>query len=75
MPRKSKAKAERIKCPDCGNTYSAGAPHYMFCSARHCDECDSNFSYVLDIYDSRYTPPTRRCDACMQELGDDEDEG
>ncbi len=71
MAKKQKSVVDkRIKCPDCGNTYSIGAPHNMFCSARHCDKCDSNYSYVLAVYDSRANPPERRCDSCL-EAGDD----
>lgn len=65
-----KIKKGYVKCPDCGGQYEAGALHYMFCPARTCSECGTTFGYVLPIWDSRVTPPERRCDDCTQEALD-----
>lgn len=63
----AKNKPAKVKCPDCGGTYIAGAPHTMFCPAHTCTECGSSFGYVLPIWDSRVKPPERRCEECTAE--------
>ncbi len=64
----------RVKCKDCGAEYREDAPHYMFCPAHTCDFCGTSFHYVVQIYDSRETPPQRKCDRCMEnEVGRDMD--
>jgi DNA-directed RNA polymerase subunit RPC12/RpoP len=41
-------KSSRVKCPDCGATYTAGAPHILFCPVRTCDRCGTSFSAVIE---------------------------
>jgi len=62
-----------VTCKDCGREYAANAPHFMFCTARTCRNCDTTFGYVLTVYDSRPEAldedglPDRRCDRCLEE--------
>jgi len=51
-------------CPDCGVNFERGAPHFMFCLARTCDECGTTFGAAL-----RRTEDGRRlCDDCAEML-------
>ena len=74
---KKKPKPVMTKCKDCGCNYAVGAPHNMFCPAKTCRECDSTFSYVIPVYDSRPEAldedglPERRCDRCLDEAAHD----
>lgn len=60
----------RETCKDCGATYDVGAPHNAFCAARTCNECLETFGHVLDVWDSRETPPIRYCQECMDAQAD-----
>lgn len=62
-----KTDCDKQKCPDCGAMFKVGAPHAMFCPARTCDFCGTSFGHVLDVYDSRTNPPQRKCDRCIED--------
>lgn len=38
----------KVKCPDCGATYAQGAPHYMFCEAKTCENCGTTYSETIE---------------------------
>lgn len=69
----AKKKLPKIKCPNCGKTYTLGQPHRMFCPACTCDECGTTFGYPLPVYDSRVTPVLRKCDRCLEREMDSEE--
>jgi DNA-directed RNA polymerase subunit RPC12/RpoP len=73
--KKDKLKKGYMRCPDCNKQYKIGAPHTMFCEAHTCSECGTSFKYALPIWDSRVTPPERRCEDCTLDSLDSEEEG
>jgi len=55
--------AGQVICPDCRETYEAGAPHHMFCDARTCEQCGTTQGCVIQLAaDGR-----RICDECVEE--------
>ena len=60
-------KKQRVTCPDCGATYTAGAPHMMFCAAHTCTECGTSYGYTI----TKEADGARICDKCK--MGDELD--
>ena len=46
--KKPKGKKGFTVCADCGGQYKIGAPHYMFCPAKSCEECGTTFSHIIE---------------------------
>jgi hypothetical protein len=59
---------DSVRCDDCGGTYVAGAPHYMFCPVKMCSECGTTVSYILPVEDEDDLDvdgnPIRLCEEC-----------
>lgn len=58
----------KVKCPDCGFRYTAGAPHEMFCQAKTCVRCGTTFRDASELHGME---DGKVCDDC---LDDDERE-
>lgn len=72
--KEKKPKKGYTFCKDCGKEYMIGAPHHAFCEAKTCSECGTTYSYVIPVYDSRVKPPVRKCEECLgEELDRDDD--
>lgn len=66
-----------VQCPDCGDTYTAGAPHGMFCIARTCNVCGTTYGFVIretgNTIDVGGEPtPERICQSCIEDEEEDE---
>ncbi len=35
-------------CVDCSGQYKIGAPHYMFCGAKTCEDCGTTFPDIVE---------------------------
>ncbi len=74
MKKKKSESVLKTKCKDCGKPYTIGAPHDMFCESKTCSFCGSSYGYIIPVYDSRTKPPERKCDRCMENEGNEEND-
>lgn len=68
------ADTQKTECKDCGLSYQAGAPHYMFCKARTCDNCQTTVDHKLEFYIDQDGDETsvRLCDDCAEKVDEGE---
>ena len=60
--KKTKINKGFTVCADCGAQHKIGAPPYMFCPAKTCEDCDTTFGEVIE----KDVDGRRICEGCQE---------